>query len=143
MANNSVSDGVCQIEILVMPIGAFKCLYRIDEAKAISLVPEGLPDFLFGELSYVCFASMAKGRVTEIVSDRNGADQFSVQSEVLRNRVAHCGNDIDMFDSGANMIILGCEEYLGLVLQTPIRCAMKDSIVVACECTSDIIRPTI
>ena len=112
-------DAVPHLKAEVQAMLLFVFSQPIDDAQAVELVLEKAVWCVFFQAGVEhSFTAVAKGRMTQVMAERNRLDQVEVESQGTTDGVGNVMDIDDMFHPGADMVILGIEKHLSFVAQT-------------------------
>src|SRR2546423_1216554 len=80
---------------------------------------------------------MAEGRVAEIVRERNRLREVLVQPQRARDRPGDLGDFEGVREASAEVVFLGIDEDLRLVLEAAKRLGVEDTVAIALETGTD------
>jgi hypothetical protein len=143
MTDDTIAHSVCQKQIRGFPFRIEQRFNVIDYTQPLFFVPECFMQLLFTDLSQDPFSQMTKRGVTQIMGIGNSLNQFRIQAQILTNRSTDRSDLIDMFDAGANMIILCRKKHLRLMFQSAICRRMNDTRKIAAKFRAEVIGPVI
>ncbi len=119
MGDNAVAHGIGQVEAAAVVRDA------IHHGQAVHLVNE--PSGRLGESRQRPLPDVAERRVAQIMAERDGLRQLHVEPQSLAYGRGN-GRYVEyVLDAGADVVVLGKEKNLGLVLQPPEGSGVDDS----------------
>lgn len=120
-----------------------QCFDVVGKEEAVALVPKsfwGIFAWLLAQQGVeAVLPKVAEGGMANVMSQGNGSGQLLVQSQVLGDGGSHGGHVKDMLHAGAHMVVFGCKEYLGLVLESTEGLAVEQASVVPLEFGADVV----
>ena len=108
-------------------------LEHLDDPERMLVVAEVTAGMLVQDRVERLLAGVAKGRMTEVVADRDRLRKVLVQSERARDDPADSGRLHRVGQACAEMIAPGCHEDLRLVLQSSKRLRVDDAVAIPLE----------
>jgi hypothetical protein len=82
---------------------------------------------------------MPEGRMTNVMTSRDGTNQILVQPQCPRDRLGYRSNVQTMFDTRAQMIVARFDEHLRLMTQATKCTRMDDPRIVTLEGRAELV----
>ena len=124
-------DAVAHLLGEVQP--ASVALEVLDDPKRLAPMLEAAAEALAQAAIEDVLADVPERRVAEVVPDPDGLDEILVEAQRARDRPRNAGDLERVRQARAEVIALGSDEDLRLVLQTPERLGVHDAVTVALE----------
>ena len=139
MGNDAVSHGVGQVQVLETALGVLQELDVVHHMQGVLFVPEFAQAVFAAKLVKEDLARMPERRMPQVVAHRDGVGELGIEAEETGYRAADRNDMVHMLDTGADAVIVGMEEDLGLGFEPGVGRRMQDAAVVAVELAADFV----